>query len=112
MPETSRTVPTMAGQTVDEATATLEKMKLKWTQTTETSATYPEGQIIRSDPGAGIVVATGDTINLYVSTGKKTVAVPDVHNMNLDAAKAAITAAGLTVGRSRPRTPPPSPPTS
>ena len=98
MPETSRTVPALAGQTVDEATATLEKMKLKWTQTTETSATYPEGQIIRSDPGSGIVVATGDTINLYVSTGKKTVAVPDVHNMTIDAAKAAITAAGLTVG--------------
>lgn len=98
MPETSRTVPSLSGQTVDEATASLEKMKLKWTQTTETSATYAEGQVIRSDPGAGIVVATGDTINLYVSTGKKTVSVPDVHNMTLDAAKAAIAAAGLTVG--------------
>ncbi|GIT78427.1 putative serine/threonine-protein kinase PknB [Leifsonia sp. LS1] len=98
MPETSRTVPSLSGQTVDQATAALEKMKLKWTQTTETSSTYPEGQIIRSDPGAGIVVATGDTINLFVSTGKKTVSVPDVHNMTLDAAKAAITAAGLTVG--------------
>jgi serine/threonine protein kinase len=98
MPETSRTVPSLSGQTLDQATATLEKMKLKWTESTETSSTYPEGEVIRSDPGAGIVVATGDTINLYVSTGKKTVPVPDVHNMTLDAAKAAITAAGLTVG--------------
>ena len=49
-------------------------------------------------PAAGIVVATGDTITVYVSTGKKTVAVPDVHNMTADAAKQALTAAGLTVG--------------
>ena len=60
--------------------------------------TYAQGQVIRTDPGAGIVVATGDTITVYVSTGKKSVAVPDVHNMTVDAAKQALQAAGLTVG--------------
>jgi serine/threonine-protein kinase len=98
MPETSREVPNLAGQTLDKATAELDDMKLKWTQATESSATYSEGQVIRTDPGAGIVVATGDTITVYVSSGKKTVTVPDVHNMTLDAAKQAIEAAGLTVG--------------
>ncbi len=98
MPETSREVPNLSGQTLDKATAELDNMKLKWTQTTESSATYSEGQVIRTDPDAGIVVATGDTITVYVSSGKKTVSVPDVHNMTLDAAKQAIEAAGLTVG--------------
>ena len=98
LPETSREVPNLSGQTVDAATAKLDGMKLKWTQTPEESATYPEGQVIRTDPGAGIVVATGDTVTVYVSTGKKSVSVPDVHGMTLDAAQAAITAAGLSVG--------------
>jgi serine/threonine protein kinase len=98
LPETSREVPNLSGQTVDKATAELQGMKLKWTQTPEESSTYAEGQVIRTDPGAGIVVATGDTVTVYVSTGKKAVTVPDVHNMTLDDAKAAVTAAGLTVG--------------
>ncbi|WP_268765822.1 Stk1 family PASTA domain-containing Ser/Thr kinase [Leifsonia sp. Root227] len=98
LPETSREVPNLSGQTLDKATAELQDMKLKWTQVSEASSTYPEGQVTRTDPGAGIVVATGDTITVYVSTGKKTVSVPDVHNMTTDAAKAALAAAGLSVG--------------
>lgn len=98
MPDTSREVPNLSGQTVDNATRELQTLKLKWSQVTETSSTYPEGQVIRSDPAPGIVVATGDTINLYVSTGKKTVGVPDLQNMTVDAAKAALEAAGLSPG--------------
>ncbi len=98
MPETSREVPNLSGQTFDTATKRLEGLKLKWAQAQEASSTYSEGQVIRTDPGPGIVVATGDTITLYVSTGKKTVNVPDVHNMTLDAAKQALQSAGLTVG--------------
>lgn len=98
MPDTSREVPNLSGQTFDNATKQLEDLKLKWTQSTEASSSYPEGQIIRSDPGPGIVVATGDTINLFVSSGKKTVSVPDVQNMTVETAKAALQAVGLTLG--------------
>jgi len=98
MPDSSHKVPNLSGQTLDKATAQLDDMKLKWAQVTEASPTYAEGQVIRTDPGAGIVVASGDTITLYVSTGKKTVTVPDVHNMTVDAATQALQQAGLTVG--------------
>lgn len=98
MPETSREVPNLSGQTLDKATKQLEDLHLKWTQTSEESSTYPAGQVTRTDPAAGIVVATGDTINIYVSTGKKAVSVPDVTNMTQDAAKQALQAAGLTLG--------------
>jgi serine/threonine-protein kinase len=98
MPDSSREVPNLSGQTLDKATKQLEDLKLKWTQSTEASSTYAEGQVIRTDPAAGIVVATGDTISVYVSTGKKAVAVPDVTNMTQDAAKQALQAAGLTLG--------------
>lgn len=98
MPDTSREVPNLSGQTLDKATQQLEDLKLKWTQTSEPSSTYAQGSVIRTDPAAGIVVATGDTINVYVSTGKKSVAVPDVTNMTQDAAKQALQTAGLTLG--------------
>jgi serine/threonine-protein kinase len=98
MPDTSRKVPNLSGQTLEKATAELDAMKLKWVQSSESSPTYQQGEIVRTDPGAGIVVATGDTITLYVSTGKKTVSVPDVHNMTVDAATQALQQAGLTVG--------------
>ena len=98
MPDTSREVPSLSGQTFDKATGQLDDLGLKWNQATEASSTYAEGQVIRTDPAAGIVVATGDTITLYISTGKKSVTVPDVHNMTADAAKQALELAGLAVG--------------
>ncbi|MEY9952104.1 Stk1 family PASTA domain-containing Ser/Thr kinase [Leifsonia sp. EB34] len=98
MPDSSRQVPNLSGQTLDKATKQLEDLKLKWTQSTEPSSTYGSGQVIRTDPAAGIVVATGDTINVFVSTGKKAVTVPDLTNMTQDAAKQALTTAGLTLG--------------
>ncbi|WP_426625870.1 Stk1 family PASTA domain-containing Ser/Thr kinase [Leifsonia sp. McL0607] len=98
MPDTSREVPNLSGQTLDKATKQLEGLHLKWTQTSEESSTYAAGQVTHTDPAAGIVVATGDTINLYVSTGKKAVTVPDVNNMTQDAAKQALQTAGLTLG--------------
>lgn len=98
MPETSRPVPNLSGQTVDAAGKKLEDLSLKWTQTQEESSTYPSGEVIRTDPAAGIVMAKGETVTLIVSTGKKAVQVPDVTNMTADAAKQALQAAGLTVG--------------
>lgn len=98
MPETSREVPNLSGQPIDKATKQLEDLHLKWTQTSEESSTYASGQVTRTDSAAGIVVATGDTITVYVSTGKKAVSVPDVTNMTQDAAKQALQTAGLTVG--------------
>ncbi|MFE4468322.1 Stk1 family PASTA domain-containing Ser/Thr kinase [Leifsonia sp. NPDC056824] len=98
MPDSSRQVPNLSGQTLDKATKQLEDLKLKWTQSTEASSTYADGQVIRTDPAAGIVVATGDTINVFVSTGKKSVSVPDLTNMTQDAAKQALTTAGLALG--------------
>ncbi len=98
MPETSRPVPNLSGQTVDAASKKLEDLSLKWTQTQEASSTYPSGEVIRTDPAAGIVMAKGETVTLIVSTGKKAVAVPDLTNMTADAAKQALQAVGLTVG--------------
>jgi serine/threonine-protein kinase len=98
LPDSSRSVPALAGLTVQQAEHKLKDNKLKWSETMEASSKVDKGHVIRSEPGARIIVATGDTIALYVSTGKPLVAVPALAGMTTDAAKAAIQAAGFTEG--------------
>ena len=64
------TVPSLSGQTLDQAQATLRGFELAVGQITrEPSATIPDGSVITSDPPAGNSVPVGSQINLVVSTG-------------------------------------------
>ncbi|MDQ1588002.1 MAG: eukaryotic-like serine/threonine-protein kinase, partial [Microbacteriaceae bacterium] len=98
LPATSRAVPSLAGQVFDKARLQLENDKLKWTRLDEASSTVATGNVTRTDPAAGIIVSTGDTITIYVSTGKKAATVTDVHNMPLADAQNALKAAGFVPG--------------
>jgi serine/threonine-protein kinase len=98
LPATSRAVPSLAGQVFDKARLQLENDKLKWTRTDEASSTVAAGNVTRTDPAAGIIVSTGDTITIFVSSGKKAATVPDVHNMPLADAQNALKAAGFVPG--------------
>jgi eukaryotic-like serine/threonine-protein kinase len=98
LPENSRAVPALAGLTVQQAEKKLKDEKLKWSESSEASESINKGRVIRSEPGPKIIVATGDTISLYVSSGKPTVTVPTLAGMAVDAAKAALQSAGLTEG--------------
>ncbi|MCX7522742.1 Stk1 family PASTA domain-containing Ser/Thr kinase [Microbacterium sp. STN6] len=99
LPETSRRVPTLVGKTYDEAVASLKAVQLKAERVAEASAKTPEGQVTRSDPGHGTIMTKGETVTVYVSSGTKTASVPDVRNMSIDDAQAAITTAGFTPGQ-------------
>lgn len=98
LPSSSRSVPNLSGLTVEQAQTVLGKEDLKWAKAEESSNTIDSGKVIRSEPGAKIIVSTGDTITMYVSTGKAAVAIPSVAGTPLEAAKAALTAAGLVPG--------------
>ncbi|MDQ1580753.1 MAG: eukaryotic-like serine/threonine-protein kinase [Microbacteriaceae bacterium] len=98
LPATSRAVPSLAGQVFDKARLQLENDKLKWTRLDEASSTVATGNVTRTDPAAGIIVSTGDTITVYVSTGKKAATVTDVHNMPIADAQNALKAAGFVPG--------------
>jgi len=95
----SRTVPSVVGKTLDQATTELKKKDLTWSITNEESATVSSGKVIRTDPAAGIIAQKGDQVTIYVSSGKKGVTVADVTGQSIDAAKTAMTAAGFQLGQ-------------
>ena len=91
-------VPAVNGLTYDEAQTQLSGDRLVAERIDETSTEVPANVVIRTDPEAGINVAPGEDITVYVSSGAQAVKVPQVTGIDQAAAAAAITAAGLTVG--------------
>jgi serine/threonine-protein kinase len=98
LPSNSREIPVLTGATWEEAANELQALTLPATQLEETSDTVPAGEVIRTEPGAGEIVDTGTPVNVYVSTGREAVSVPNVVNKPLDQAKADLDAAGLVAG--------------
>jgi serine/threonine protein kinase len=94
----STKVPNVVGKLYDTGASELQKIKLVPTQQSETSASIPEGTIIRSEPKAGVKVGSGQVVTLWVSLGKSQVAVPSMANQTEDQAKEAIKTAGLVYG--------------
>jgi len=70
------------------------------TITTAPSSTEPQGFVASQDPPAGTPVAPGFTVNFVVSSGTP---VPNLVGQTEQAAVAALTAAGLTVGTLTPQ---------
>lgn len=82
-----------------EAENFLRGKNITFTIVTETSATIPEGEVIRQTPVASTIIDEATTVTLYVSEGKSTVAVPKLSGMSLEEAKLAIEDADLVVGK-------------
>ncbi len=81
-----------------QAQATLQAAGFAATESRASSTTVPSGQVIGTSPAAGAMVQPGSTINVSVSTGPPTVAVPNLGGDSVAAATAALQAAGLSVG--------------
>jgi serine/threonine protein kinase len=91
-------VPSVVGQTWEEASKAISDDKLVAERTDEASVDVPANSVIRTDPEAGTTVAPGQEIKVIVSSGAKAVKVPAILNQDQAAATAALTAAGLTAG--------------
>jgi eukaryotic-like serine/threonine-protein kinase len=98
IPDNSRKIPSLAGQSYDDAQNSLLDLDLAATKAEEASPTVPKDQVIRTDPPAGTIVQPAEVIKVYVSTGAVPVEVPDVTSQPIADAQAAITAVGLTPG--------------
>lgn len=98
IPDNSRKIPSLAGQTYEEAQDALLELDLAATKADETSTTVPAEQVIRTDPPSGTIVQPAEVIKVFVSTGPEPIAVPDVTNRPLPEAQTAITDAGLEPG--------------
>lgn len=92
-------VPDITGQSQANAEAALAAAGLNvGNVSSENSDAVPEGNIIFQDPPGGVEVVVGSAVDLVVSLGPVTVAVPDVVGDTQTDGAAAIAAAGLAVG--------------
>jgi len=70
--------PDVTGLSAKAAAAALEQQVLTGRRRKAASESAPEGEVFRQRPAAGAVVARGDTVTFWVSTGPPLIAVPDV----------------------------------
>ncbi len=94
-------VPDLAGLTIAEAQASLEKSGLVLgTQTPQPSADKPKDTIISQNPVKGGQIDKGSAVDVVVSTGKDTAIVPTLTGLtSVDQARAALVDVGLTLGK-------------
>ncbi|MEI4271673.1 Stk1 family PASTA domain-containing Ser/Thr kinase [Klenkia sp. LSe6-5] len=82
-------VPNLVEQTQAAAEAALGQQGLEVGEvTTEASSTVAQGSVISTDPAAGQTVDEGTAVNLVVSAGPDTVAIPNVIGLTEDEARA------------------------
>ena len=94
-----RTVPAVTGTDPTAAGAALKHVRLAGsvTLTPEYSETVAKGLITRSDPPAGRKLKPGTTVQLFVSKGRRPVAVQYVSGKPYSVAKGTLEKAGFTV---------------
>jgi serine/threonine-protein kinase len=90
------TVPGVVGQTIGQATATLNQAGFK-VNPTYVDSDSPQNQVINQSPGQNEGAAKGSTVSLTVSNGPKTVAVPDVRTLDEGSAASALQNQGFRV---------------
>lgn len=84
-------VPSLTGLTEAEAAGVLSSLKLTLgTITQGPSASVAAGKVVETLPALNTDVAEGSAVNLIISNGK--VLVPDVRNLNISEARAAMSA--------------------
>ncbi len=94
-----RTIPTdLAGASWGAARADLVALRLVPSEVGEYSNTVAAGDVVATEPGAGTSgVVVGSTVRVVVSLGPRTVQVPSVKDLSIDAAIALLQGAGLPV---------------
>jgi serine/threonine-protein kinase len=90
-------VPAVTGTSYEDAQKALSEAKLVAERIDQASADVPVNAVIGTDPEAGIKVAPGESITVYVSSGAETVKVPQMTGKDQVAAAADLEAAGLVV---------------
>ena len=91
-------VPDLVGSTVDAAKTVLRDVKLAIGKTTYVNdEVVPKGNIISTQPPAGLVVRPREVVDLTISKGPAPIPVPNVSGLVLDAARQAMSDAGFEV---------------
>jgi serine/threonine-protein kinase len=88
-------VPDVVGLTEEEARAELEDAGFEVGSVTPRESEEEEGTVVDQSPSGGTEARPGSAVELVVSSGPATVAVPDVICQDIDSAQADIESAGL-----------------
>ncbi len=86
-------VPDLTNQSLADAKAELLRNKLTLGTITPKDAPLAANTVLSQSPKAGTTIASGTPVNVVVASGNST--VPDVRNLPLDEAEAALTTAGF-----------------
>jgi serine/threonine-protein kinase len=94
-----RPAPDLTNKTLADAVAALTALQLHITQNlAEFSPTVPAGTVIRQDPAPGTLIVRDGSVNVTLSKGPDLIAIPNLAGMDVNAATAALTAAGFVIG--------------
>ena len=91
-------VPDVVGLQYEEGGQILLDAELQPQPSSITDPDVPEGEIISTDPPAGITVSPGQVIEVLVSSGPERIEVPSIGLLTLAEAQAALEARGLVLG--------------
>jgi eukaryotic-like serine/threonine-protein kinase len=91
-------LPDLTGRTLSQALEALEPLGLVVEQLEENSASVPAGSVTRTDPPAGSRVFKSSTVKVFLSTGPKQIAVPDVAGLSSEQASSLLNETGFVVG--------------
>ena len=91
-------VPAVTNQSLETAKTILnmQGVKIDIQVKEEDNDTVEKGDIIRTEPAAGEMMKTGDTVIIYISNGPKTVKMPNLVGKNLKDALELLEYAGFT----------------
>jgi serine/threonine-protein kinase len=90
------TVPTVVGETLQQAKSSIEIANLKVGKVVhQTNTQYASGQVIDTSPAAGATPPVGTPVTIFVSKGPPPVQVPDVTGEDVNTAKATLQGRGL-----------------
>jgi serine/threonine-protein kinase len=93
-------VPTLAGHTLDEAQAMLQRAHLAYgDRVGRWSASVPAGTVIGSDPRAGVLLRRDTAVDVVVSRGPRPIHVPDLTGERATRAQHRLEQLGFVVDR-------------
>jgi hypothetical protein len=92
------TIPSVVGQTVEDAVAELTGAGLN-AQVVEVNSDKDVGTVTGQSPSAGVTVVEGTQVRINVSQGPKPVSVPNVVGLPYDQAASELQRAGFNVSR-------------
>jgi len=92
-------IPNVSDKTTGEATNLLQQLTTEIDIRKVFSSTFAEGQVVGTEPPAGLPVTKGSGITLLVSKGKEMISVPSLLGLDLVTATAKLVGAHLSVGK-------------